>query len=64
MVFRTGSILIVGHCNEKQLVVIYDYLKKILIKEYNNIYQKTDNDNNNKDKKEVKVRKKTIHIPI
>ena len=64
MVFRTGSVLIVGHCNEKQLHVIYDYLKKILIKEYNTIYQKSDNDNNNKKKKEVKVRKKTILIPI
>ena len=65
MVFRTGSVLIVGHCNEKQLKIIYAYLKKILIKEYHNIYQKSDNDQNNTDKKkEIKVRKKTILIPI
>lgn len=34
MVFRTGSILIVGHCNEDILYEIYLFLKKILEKEW------------------------------
>ena len=34
MVFRTGSILIVGHCNEEVLNIVYEYLKCILLKEY------------------------------
>lgn len=30
MIFRTGSILIVGNCNEEILYIIYDFIKKIL----------------------------------
>lgn len=30
MIFRTGSILIVGHCNEDVLYKIYDFIKNIL----------------------------------
>ena len=37
MIFRTGSILIVGHCDENILYIIYDFLKVILSKEYLNI---------------------------
>lgn len=37
MVFRTGSILIVGKCNLEVLNNIYNYLKNIMIIEYNNI---------------------------
>lgn len=37
MVFRTGSTLIVGHCDEDLLNVIYQYLKQILETEYKNI---------------------------
>lgn len=37
MIFRTGSILIVGKCNENQLYDIYLYVKDILYKEYDNI---------------------------
>ena len=35
--FRTGSILIVGHCEESILDIVYQFLKTILIKEYKNI---------------------------
>lgn len=37
MIFRTGSILIVGNCNEYILNYIYKFLCKILIEEYENI---------------------------
>jgi hypothetical protein len=39
MIFRTGSVLIVGKCDENVLYSIYDFLKKILHTEYNYIYQ-------------------------
>jgi TATA-box binding protein (TBP) (component of TFIID and TFIIIB) len=37
MIFRTGSILIVGNCNEEILNIIYKYLVNILHTEYSNI---------------------------
>merc|ERR1711965_347171 len=37
MIFRTGSILIVGHCDENILNIIYNFLKNMLHKEYSNI---------------------------
>jgi hypothetical protein len=40
MIFRTGSILIVGKCEEEVLIVIYDYLKNLLIREYSIICQR------------------------
>lgn len=64
MIFRTGSVLIVGHCDENILKVIYNYLKQILIKEYDSIYQKSDIINDKLKDKDVKIRKKKIYIPI
>jgi TATA-box binding protein (TBP) (component of TFIID and TFIIIB) len=65
MIFRTGSVLIVGKCDENVLILIYEFLKNILIAEYKNISQ----NNNNipcetlKDKlKRKKIRRKTITI--
>lgn len=37
MIFRTGSVLIVGHCNEDVLQIIYSFIKNILKEEYNEI---------------------------
>lgn len=37
MIFRTGSVLIVGHCDETILYKIYDFLKNILTIEYKNV---------------------------
>ena len=34
MIFRTGSVLIVGKCDESVLYCIYDFLKKLLETEY------------------------------
>jgi TATA-box binding protein (TBP) (component of TFIID and TFIIIB) len=39
MIFRTGSVLIVGKCVEEDLYIVYDYLNKILLAEFNTIYQ-------------------------
>jgi TATA-box binding protein (TBP) (component of TFIID and TFIIIB) len=39
MIFRTGSVLIVGRCDENVLMIIYDFLKIILNNEYKNICQ-------------------------
>ena len=39
MIFRTGSILIVGKCENEDLYHIYDYIKKILYDHFSEIYQ-------------------------
>ena len=36
MIFRTGSVLIVGKCDENVLMLIYEFLKVILNNEYKN----------------------------
>ena len=61
MIFRTGSVLIVGKCNEEQLYESYDYIKKILLDEQPNIYSKAQIKDNRKTKKK-KCKKKIIFI--
>lgn len=39
MIFRTGSVLIVGKCDEAGIYRIYDYVKSILRIEFANIHQ-------------------------
>lgn len=65
MIFRTGSVLIVGRCDEEVLMIIYEFLKGILNNEYRNIYQKNIKaaDDLNKDKKK-KMRKKYVTIEV
>jgi hypothetical protein len=67
MIFRTGSVLIVGKCDEYVLIFIYDFLKDILFKEYKSICQKNSKESENmlivKDKKK-KIRKKNITVSI
>jgi hypothetical protein len=65
MIFRTGSILIVGMCDENVLYLIYEYLKVLLEKEFHKINQKIITSDNKivKDKKK-KVRRKNIQITI
>ena len=50
MIFRTGSILIVGKCDEKILYIVYHFIKNILEEEYKDIYVS----NIEKDKSTVK----------
>ncbi len=63
MIFRTGSVLIVGKCEEDVLMNIYEFLKKILHDEYNEINQ-INNSKEIKNKKVIKkkIRRKTIFI--
>jgi len=64
MVFRTGSVLIVGMCEENVLVEIYEFLKTLLKEEFSEIYQgliDMESHNNIKNKKK-KIRKKLITV--
>ena len=58
MIFRTGSVLVVGHCTEEILHKVYTFIKNILIAEYNTIF--IEGFVGNQKKKAVKKRKKTI----
>lgn len=77
MIFRTGSVLIVGKCDESVLLEVYEYLKTILHNEYKQICQKiayqsgssSSGDGNgntlcekNNSLKNKKIRRKTITI--
>lgn len=74
MIFRTGSVLIVGKCDESILLEVYEYLKTILHNEYKNICQKVayqcgtngqteiTNKVSDKELKSKKIRRKTITI--
>jgi len=73
MIFRTGSVLIVGRCDESVLMIIYEFLKIILNNEYKQICQKNIKLNGeidvlqfkckDKDKKK-KIRRKNITVSI
>jgi len=59
MIFRTGSVLIVGKCENEELYIIYEFIKNIFYNEYNNIYEE------NNEIKPIKIKKKikkTIYI--
>lgn len=63
MIFRTGSVLIVGKCSEENLFEVYEFLKDMFETEYSKICQGpiTNNKNiNKKNDKLVKQRKKNI----
>jgi TATA-box binding protein (TBP) (component of TFIID and TFIIIB) len=65
MIFRTGSVLIVGKCDENVLIVIYNFLKNILNDEYTNICQNIKYGEGHHEvslKKTKKIRRKTIVI--
>jgi TATA-box binding protein (TBP) (component of TFIID and TFIIIB) len=64
MIFRTGSILIVGMCDEKVLYIIYEYLKNVLAIEYSNICQNVENSTILLKDKKKKVRRKCITINV
>ena len=68
MIFRTGSVLIVGRCDENVLMIIYEFLKIILNNEFKNINQRNITSGSTtetviKDKKK-KIRRKNITIEI
>lgn len=60
MIFRTGSCLIVGNCSEKILVFVYEFIKQILMDEYEMIYVKCEKPCSKV--KKTKLRKKIISV--
>ena len=64
MVFRTGSVLIVGKCDDIFLYEVYEFLKKIFHDEYTNIATQTNSPVIKKELKPKKQRKKTIFITL
>ena len=66
MIFRTGSVLIVGKCDENVLMIIYNFLKIILNNEYSNICQNYSPDDVDKllasKNKLKKIRRKTVMV--
>tara|TARA_B100001059_G_scaffold91383_1_gene90265 strand:+ start:6108 stop:7259 length:1152 start_codon:yes stop_codon:yes gene_type:complete len=60
MIFRTGSVLIVGGCEVDVLTSVYDYLKKLLIDEYDDINVEMDGNIVDKTKKKSRNNKKKI----
>ena len=63
MVFRTGSVLIVGKCDENVLFKIYDFLKVIFQNEYEQIGENLNNTYSIKteEMKKKKIRKKIMY---
>lgn len=67
MIFRTGSILIVGMCNENVLYIIYEFIKKMLVNEFHHISQPIVLSGGSGDlakNKNKKIRKKQIFISV
>ena len=66
MIFRTGSVLIVGKCDEHELISIYNFIKNILSIEYKNICQKNIKSGDDEEIlvkiKKTKIRRKNIII--
>lgn len=60
MIFRTGSCLVVGNCSEKILLFVFDFIKRFLSEEYDNICV-INEEPVNKIKK-MKLRKKNIIV--
>jgi TATA-box binding protein (TBP) (component of TFIID and TFIIIB) len=64
MIFRTGSVLIVGKSSDKELFEVYEMLKKILIEKYEDICENYDIpiiDHKNVIK-EMKIKKRIIYM--
>ena len=57
MIFRTGSVLIVGKCEDDLLFEIYKFLNNIFIDEFMDIYEDTADLENKKPKLRNKVKK-------
>ena len=66
MIFRTGSVLIVGMCEENILNIIYQFLIKLFKTEFNNIYHKMNTKISNKQQliSNQKIRKRFISLSV
>lgn len=58
MIFRTGSVLIVGKCEDDVLFEIYNFLKTLFLSEYKSIYET--NEHEIKKPKPPKVKKSIV----
>ena len=56
MIFRTGSVLIVGKCEDDLLFEIYEFLKSIFFKHYEEIYEENYEQASEKTKPRNKVK--------
>jgi hypothetical protein len=64
MIFRTGSVLIVGKCDEPVVMIIYEFVKTLLNNEFKQICQKNMKINDVKIIKKKKIRRKMITVDI
>jgi len=64
MIFRTGSVLIVGKCGKKHIIMVYEFLKELFKNEYTSINQNGLKTEIEKTKKIKKSRKKIIYRDI
>jgi len=64
MIFRTGSILMVGKCDEFILNTLYEYIKKILFDEYYQICINNIDETNIKKSKIKKIKKKIVYTKL
>ena len=62
MIFRTGSVLIVGNCDKTILNIVYNFIKDVLKNEFEEIFINI-NDTKKKQPKK-KLRKKMIKLKI
>jgi TATA-box binding protein (TBP) (component of TFIID and TFIIIB) len=60
MIFRTGSILIVGKCNDEELDEIYNFLKDIFKNEYQNICEEESELEKKEKQKKINKKKKPV----
>jgi hypothetical protein len=60
MIFRTGSVLIVGNCSEAVLTFVYDFLKRLFTEEYARIC--IDNLDDEAREKKIKPRRRTVDM--
>jgi len=62
VIFRTGNNLILGNFSKKILLFIFDFVKNILMSEYENIRTLQDDTSSVKKQKKIKPRKKKIYF--
>ena len=64
MIFRTGGCLIVGNCSEEVLRFVYEFVKKMLLTEFPNIFisRAEITEGEVVDKKDSKIRKRKIMV--
>ena len=60
MIFRTGSCLIVGNCSERILLFVFEFIKRFLAEEYENI--QVANEGPVAKSKKTKLRKRTVQM--